>query len=190
MKILIINGFYPHHYKGDHFAGLARGRLAASLVDIMEDELCENHELDFTHITEGYNVREEHEKFKWADIIIMHTPIYWFYIPSEFKKYIDDIYVPGIFTGESHGPGYGYNGNLSGKYMLSMTWNAPESSFNPDGFMEGDVDLVMINLHKTNQFVGLEQLPSFSLHDVIKNPNMKEYERKLRSHLRKVIDNE
>ncbi len=190
MKIHIINGYAPHTYKGDHFSGLARGRLAETLIDIMEDELSDNHELRITHIQDGYSKVKEQENIIWADIVIIHSPIYWFYVPAAMKKYIDDIYVPGVFTGENPSKKYGKSGVLTGKYMLSLTWNAPESAFEVNGFMEGDVDNVMINLHKTNQFVGLSPLATFSIHDVIKNPDIKEYERKLRLHLQKVIPNE
>ena len=190
MKIFIINGYAPHKYKGDHFANLARGKLARTIVDIMEDELSGDHELKITHIQDGYDKQEEQLKYKWADIIIMHTPVYWFYTPGEFKQYIDDVYVPGVFTHKSNGEGYGHSGSLNGKYLLSLTWNAPESAFQKEEFMEGDVDTIMLNLHKTNQYIGLKKLNTFSLHDVVKNPNIKEYEKKLRKHLREEINNE
>ena len=28
-------------------------------------------------------------EFVWADVIIYHTPIWWFQVPNGFKKYID-----------------------------------------------------------------------------------------------------
>ncbi len=190
MNIYIINGYAPHNYKGDHFASLARGQLAETIIDIMEDELADNHNLKIKHIQDGYDVFEEQEKFLWADLIIMHAPIYWFYIPALFKKYIDDVYIPGVFTGENATKEYGKSGLLKGKYMLSFSWNAPKNSFTKEGFMEGDVDTIMLNLHKTNQFIGLKPLKTFSIHDVIKNPNIKEYEKNLREHLQKEINNE
>ncbi len=71
------------------------------------------------------------------------------------------------------------------KYMLSTTWNAPRGAFNDDAeIFEGkDEDDVFFYFHKAQQFVGLEQLPSFSCHDVLKNPviesDFKRYEKHL-----------
>lgn len=190
MKILIINGYTHHTYKGEHFTSLARGRLAETLVDIMENYLSEKHEVVISHVQDGYKVEEEQEKFLEADIVIMHTPIYWFNVPAGFKKYIDDIYAPGIFTGENTSKIYGDSGMLKAKYMFSLTWNAPLYAFENGGFMEATVDEAIKPLHKMNQFVGMKPLKTFSVHDVIKNPRVKQYEKELIEHLKEVVDNE
>lgn len=187
MKVFIINGYYPHSYKGEHLHGMARGRLAQTLVDIMEDELSKENEVTITHIQDGYKISEEQEKLKESDLVIFHTPVYWFNVPSKFKQYFDDVYVPGILTGKNKEQEYGKSGILTGKYMLSFTWNAALSAFEKDGFIGQSVDDIMMYLHKMNQFIGLSKVETFSVHNVIKEPDIKKYEKDLRAHLQKVI---
>ena len=50
-----------------------------------------------TKVEQGYSAELEHEKFDWADKILIHFPIYWFSVPSMFKKYIDTILLPQKF---------------------------------------------------------------------------------------------
>ncbi len=73
-----------------------------------------------------YDIAEEIEKFKWADIIVFHTPIYWMYLPWGFKKYIDEVYMSAykvLFDDDGRDTG----GMMDGvKYMLVTTSNAPE----------------------------------------------------------------
>ncbi|SSN06262.1 Modulator of drug activity B [Klebsiella pneumoniae] len=60
------------------------------------------------------------------------------------------------------------------KYMLSVTWNAPQEAFEDEKqFFEGrGIDSVYFPLHKTNQFTGMTSLPTFSCFDVVKNPHI------------------
>ncbi len=57
------------------------------------------------------------------------------------------------------------------RYMLSFTYNCPESEFNnPKGFFEGmSVDQANATLHKTLQFCGAQPYPGYSVHDVYKS---------------------
>ncbi|GJM71337.1 hypothetical protein HMSSN036_35530 [Paenibacillus macerans] len=77
-NILIINGhqFYPY----------SQGRLNKTLVDEMISNLSEKYNIKTTVVQEGYDIKEEQEKFKWAETIIFQTPIYWFSLPTLFKK--------------------------------------------------------------------------------------------------------
>ena len=61
-------------------------------------------------------------------------------------------------------------GELTKKYMLSITYNCPKSEFNnPNGFFDGlSLDEANIATHKTFQFVGLEALKTYSVHDIFK----------------------
>ena len=57
------------------------------------------------------------------------------------------------------------------RYMLSFTYNCPESEFNnPEGFFEGmSLDEANVALHKTFQFCGARPYPSYAVHDVYKS---------------------
>lgn len=129
-------------------------------------------------------MREEVEKFVWADVIIYHVPIWWFQVPFGFKEYIDRVFTEGyqkIYVSDgrrSANPtrNYGTGGALHGrKYMLTTTWNAPEEAFTIEGefFRQHSVDDgVMFGFHQMNQFIGLSRLSGVHFYDVIKNPEI------------------
>jgi modulator of drug activity B len=181
MKILVINGHFYYPY--------AQGRLNQTMFDEIVSVLGEKNEIKTTIVEKGYDVEEEIEKFKWADIIIFQTPVNWFSFPGGFKLYLDQIYRYGVFYGPTDE--YGRGGLLKGKkYMYSLTWNSPKDTFNstPDSFYNAkSVDEVLVAMHKLQEFCALEKIETFSIHDVVKNPNIPLYTEQLREHLRKNI---
>ncbi|WP_226659173.1 NAD(P)H-dependent oxidoreductase [Guptibacillus hwajinpoensis] len=180
-NILVING---HEYWS-----FAPGRLNQTLFDEIINNLKDSYNIKTTVVQDGYDVKEEQDKFMWADTIIFQTPINWFSLPGAFKSYIDAVYEPGLFFGGD--AEYGHNGMLGGrKYMLSTTWNAPEYAYNDeDKFFKGqDLEGSLDHLHNMNKYVGLEPLKSFGAHDVMKNPDIDKYLTELRAHLKEVFD--
>lgn len=158
------------------YEGFANGELTARIIDEARKAFEERgFNLKTTCIETGYDVAEELEKFQWADALFIQSPVYWMGLPWMGKKYIDEIFSGGNGTvtfkndGRSDGGTYGSGGLLQPKrYMLSFTYNCPQSEFdNPEGFFEGlSVDGANIALHKTLQFCGATPLKSFSVHDV------------------------
>ncbi|MCM3003523.1 NAD(P)H-dependent oxidoreductase [Priestia koreensis] len=180
-NILIINGHEA--YKK------SKGTLNQTIFEEMSELLKSKFELKQTIVDDHYSVDEEIEKWKWADVIIMQTPVYWFSIPGKFKHYIDEVYMDNIFFKGS--TRYGQGGQFTDKqYMYSLTWNAPEAIFdNPNAFYEGkSLDEAIFHLHKMNQYIGMSPLPTFSIHDVVKNPNMDHFKAKLKHHLEEVFE--
>lgn len=60
----------------------------------------------------------------------------------------------------------------SKKYMVTTTWNAPDTAFTLPGefFDQKSVDDgVLFGFHKMNQFVGMSRIPGFHFHDLEKN---------------------
>jgi len=177
---------------------ISPGKLNKSLIDIAREKFTDKgYEIKYTHIEDEYNVSEEVEKFLWADIIIFQTPVYWMSVPWGFKKYIDEVYMAGYGTmfdddgrSRSEDSKYGSGGLLRGKkYMLSTTWNAPLEAFtDPDQFFEGKgVDGAFFPFHKAQEFVGLEQVPTFACYDVLKSPNIDNDFDRFKSHLKQVF---
>lgn len=179
-KALIINA----HQKYEDYA---EGKLNQTMVDVMTKELeAGGWEVKTTYIEKGYNPVEEVEKHAWADLIITQSPVYWFGNPWIYKKYIDEVFNTGLFqqkllvddgrTQNDLSKQYGTGGKMQGKkYMLSLTWNAPEEAFgNEDQFLyEGKtVDEVLIANTAVYKFCGAEILPSFSCFNVLKNPQV------------------
>ncbi|MDX8336807.1 MULTISPECIES: NAD(P)H-dependent oxidoreductase [Cetobacterium] len=178
-NILIINGHEKYPF--------AEGRLNKTLMDKMVELLKEKYNLKTTVVQNGYEVQEEIDKFKWADIVIFQHPIFWFGLPGKFKTYIDQVYQYGVFFagGEKYGSGGLFT---SKKYMLSTTWNAPETAFNnkdKDEFLEGkSLDEALFNIHKIHQFCGMTPIKSFSCHNVVVAPEIDKYLKELENHIK------
>lgn len=179
--------------------GASQGRLNCTLHDIAKQTL-EN--LDFeilqTHIDKGYDEQTEIQKWQMSDAIIYQMPGWWMGEPWIVKKYIDEVCIGGagkFFTSdgrhsETPTQGYGTGGLLKDKkYMFSVTWNAPIEAFTePNEFFEGvGVDGVYFHLHKVHEFIGMSALPTFICNDVIKNPQVEQYIKDYKEHLKKVF---
>jgi len=173
-NVLIING----HQRYDQFA---EGNLTNSLITEAEDFLEKNgFHVKHSIVQSEYDIKEELEKFKWANSFLFQYPVYWAGLPWLTKKYIDEVFSSGEKTVTYTDDGrsrfdtskkYGSGGLMKDKsYMLSMTYNCPISEFdNKDGFWEGQsLDQVNIATHKTFKFCGANQLKSHALHDVYK----------------------
>lgn len=176
MKALLINGY-------ETFTGVGEGKLNRSLVEMTKEILeKKGYEVQITTIEAGYDALEEHQKLLWADAVYLQTPVYWFGIPALFKSYIDRVLMVGYADGSTlKGDGrtredaskkYGSGGLLNNKkYMVCSTWNSPDEAFNnKEQFFEGlSVDQVLISLHKSYQFLGMQKIPSFTFFDIFKS---------------------
>jgi modulator of drug activity B len=179
MNIFIING-------GQIF-GHSGGRFNKTLTQFSIDFFSKKpgFKLRSTDINEGYDAKAEVENFKWADIIIYHTPIWWFQLPHGFKMYIDKVFTEGHQNGIYRNDGrtssnplinYGTGGLMQGKkYLLTTSWNAPATAFTLPGefFNERSVDEgPLFGFHRMNAFAGMEPLKSIHFHDVEKNADI------------------
>ena len=145
-------------------------------------EFCEKNGFALKHsvVESEYDVKEEVEKFVWADYILFQYPVYWMGVPWITKKYIDEVFSAGDHNGLYLNDGrsrsdatkrYGSGGLMQGKkYMLSLTYNCPTSEFsNQEGFFDGlSLDEAHLQVHKTFQFCGAEPLETYSVHDIFK----------------------
>ncbi|AXH14920.1 flavodoxin [Malaciobacter mytili LMG 24559] len=173
-KVLIING----HQK---YEGIAEGNLTKIFID-EASKFFENHNFEVKHsmVESNYDIKEEVDKFAWADYILFQYPVYWMGVPWLTKKYIDEIFSAGNKTvtylndGRSRDDAskkYGSGGLMKSKYMLSLTYNCPESEFsNKQGFFDGlSLDEANIATHKTFQFCGAKPLKTYAIHDIFKS---------------------
>lgn len=186
-NVFIING----HQKWE----ISPGRLNRTLVDHANEILGgKGYDIRNTHIEDDWEVEDEIDNMVWADVVLFQFPVYWFGVPWGLKKYIDEVYMDGrgrIFlddgrTRKDASKKYGTGGLLQGpRYMLSTTWNAPEEAFDEPGqlFEQKGVDGVFFWLHKVQEFVGLEKLPTFSCFDVRKNPDIENDLKRWSAHL-------
>jgi modulator of drug activity B len=195
-NIFIING-------GQHFAH-SGGKFNATITNWTSDFLNETEcEYRITNVNDEFIPEMEVENFKWADIIIYHTPIWWFQVPNRLKKYIDEVFTAGHKNGIYASDGrsrknpainYGTGGLMHGKqYMITSTWNAPETAFTLEGefFDQTSVDEgVLFGMHKANAFTGMTRLTGFHFHDLEKNATperIETYEVAYKRHLQEVF---
>jgi modulator of drug activity B len=173
-KVLIINA----HQK---YEGIAEGRLTNTVISSAKDFFTSKDiEIKETNIDVSYDIKEEVEKFAWADYIFMQYPVYWMTLPWKAKKYVDEVFSEGASTVTYANDGrsrsdkskkYGSGGLMQDKkYMLSLTYNCPIEEFSSkDGFFDGlSVDEANYAVHKVFQFCGAKQLETYSMHDIFK----------------------
>lgn len=173
-NILIING----HQRYDE---IAEGNLTKMYINSASEFFKKNSfNLKYSVVESDYDVKEEVEKFVWADYILFQYPVYWMGVPWITKKYIDEVFSAGNHNGLYMNDGrsrsdatkrYGSGGLMQGtKYMISLTYNCPISEFSAnDGFFDGlSLDETNIATHKTFQFCGAEPLETYSVHDIFK----------------------
>ena len=191
-NIFIINGHQKYPF--------SEGRLNASFVEKARQYF---EEKDFiikqTSMEDNYDVNEEIEKFKWSDLVFFQTPLNWMGVSWSFKKYIDEVFSVGMMGEMSDGDGrtraepkknYGLGGKLGGKYMMSVTANAPKEAFNNsderffDGISEDDL---LLPMHLNFKWFGLDPLPTFMAYDVMKNPEIENDFKRFNNHLKEYI---
>lgn len=173
-NVLIING----HQK---YNEVAEGNLTRSYINSASEFFKKNnYNLKHSVVESNYNIKEEVEKFVWADYILIQYPVYWMGVPWITKKYIDEVFSAGDHNGLYINDGrsrddktkrYGSGGLMQGtKYMISLTYNCPTSEFSSkSGFFDGlSLDEANIATHKTFQFCGAEPLETYSVHDIFK----------------------
>ncbi|AUC23300.1 NADPH quinone reductase MdaB [Polaribacter sejongensis] len=178
-NIFIINGSHPFAHSGGRF----NETLFNNTMDYFDSN--ENFAVKSTQVGDDYDAKEEVEKFKWADIVIYHTPIWWFQIPFGFKKYIDEVFTEGHQNGIYKSDGrsrtnpdinYGTGGLMHGKkYILTTSWNAPKTAFTLENefFDQKSVDEgVMFGFHRMNAFTGMELIGTHHFHDMEKNADV------------------
>ena len=192
-KAFIINAHQPYPF--------SEGRLNATVAERITAWLERNgYEIRHTNMTTAYDVAEEIEKHRWADLVILQSPVNWMGVPWSFKKYMDEVYSAGMDGSLCTGDGrsaeepllnYGTGGSLTNtKYMMSLTFNAPAEAFGDKDqwfFAGASVDDLFLPMHLNFKFFGMQALPTFACYDVMKNPNIGSDFERLEQHLEEHI---
>lgn len=192
-KIFIINGGQVFGHSG--------GRFNQTISDATRQFFNNSaFEVKLTDINQPYDVAEEVKNFVWADVIIYHTPIWWFQLPHKFKEYLDVVFTEGHQKGIYRSDGrsasnpeinYGTGGTMQGKhYLVTTSWNAPATAFTLPGefFNQHSVDEgPLFGFHRMNAFTGMQPLESIHFHDVEKNADIEKDLKRYRSHLNRIF---
>ena len=190
MKVLILNGHQPYEFaKGELNAAFAR--KAREFFEARGDEV------RLTKVSDGYDVDEEVDNHRWADLVFMQFPVNWMGVPWSFKKYMDEVYTAGmdgrLTVGDGRSPeapkaNYGMGGTLAGtKYMISSTLNAPAESLDDpsEPFFQGmSLDDLLRPVHLNAKFFAMEPLPTFGAFDVMKNAEVEKDFARFDAHLK------
>ena len=188
-NVFVINGHEEYEF--------AKGELNRTLTQLALDHLeAAGYETRLTTMKDDWEVDPEIDKHRWADVVIVQSPVNWMGVPWSFKKYMDFVYSLGMDGRLCTGDGrtrsdlakqYGTGGALTGKkYMLSLTFNAPRGAFNDPAqtFFEGrSPDDLFWPMHLNFRFFGMAPLETFACYDVMKNPDVENDLVKYRSHL-------
>lgn len=184
------------------YEGISSGGLNTTLLGVIRDEMeTRGHKVQQTAIERGYDIAEEVRKHLWADIIILQSPVYWFGTPWIYKKYVDEVFTAGLMqqsmlvddgrTRQDPDRQYGSGGKMQGKkYMLSLTWNAPQQAFDDNSqqlFAGKSVDDIFVSNTANYKFCGADIVPAFSCFDVIKSPDISNDIERLKQHLTNVF---
>ncbi|HSW99926.1 MAG TPA: NAD(P)H-dependent oxidoreductase [Patescibacteria group bacterium] len=176
MNVLIINAHL-------NYPSWSEGTLNRSMIEEAKTFLTQfGHTVAETSVEAGYDPEEEVQKHVDAGAVILQTPINWFGAPWIYKKYVDEVFNAGLRskvlldndgrTRSDPTRQYGTGGHMQGrKFMISTTWNAPETAFsNPGGvLMEGkSADELLLNISANYKFVGFDILPSYGMYDIFK----------------------
>jgi modulator of drug activity B len=193
-NIFVINGGQVFGHSGGKFNKTLLDTTTAYFADK------DGFEVRSTDVNHIYDPKQEVENYKWADVIIYHTPVWWFQLPHGFKKYIDVVFTEGHQNGIYHSDGrssanpainYGTGGMLHGKkYLLTSSWNAPKEAFTLPGefFNERTVDEgALFGFHRMNAFTGMQPLESIHFHDVEKNADIPTDLQRYTNHLNKLF---
>lgn len=188
-RALILNA----HQEYSFAKGKLNQEIAKRIAEYLENV---GYEIKTTTMKDDWDADEEVDKHTWADVVILQSPTNWMGLPWSFKKYMDEVYTAGMFgkmsqndgrTAESPKKNYGGGGLMQDRqYMLSLTFNAPEESFNDENefLFEGkSVDDLYFPQHMNFKFFGMKSIPTFACFDVMKNPNIESDFKRLQKHL-------
>ncbi|MFJ7809751.1 Glutathione-regulated potassium-efflux system ancillary protein KefF [compost metagenome] len=129
------------------------------------------------------DIAGELDKIRWADLIILNFPIYWFSMPAILKGWIDRVFVSGYCYG---GKRIYDQGGLKGKQaMLAFSLGGQPHMFGPDA-IHGELETLLRPIQRgVLGYVGLSVLPPFAAFHVpyISEDARHEYLEQYRQHL-------
>lgn len=120
--------------------------------------------------TQSADIAAEQDKLRWAGVLILQFPLWWFTMPAILKGWIDRVYACGFAYGvgehSDHRWGNRYGeGTLQGKRaMLIVTTGGWESHYAPRGINGPIDDLLFPIQHGVLHYPGFSVLPPFLVH--------------------------
>ena len=163
-----VSDLYAIHWKStlDAADNLARvnGEMAGAFHASLDSKYA------FEHGQQSTDIATEQDKLRWADVVILQFPLWWFSMPAILKGWVDRVYAYGFAYGvgehsDSHwGDRYG-EGSMTGKRaMLLVTTGGWDSHYSPRG-INGPIDDILFPIqHGILHYPGFAVLPPFVLY--------------------------
>lgn len=105
------------------------------------------------------DIRQELEKLRWCDLLILNFPVFWCSTPAMLKGWIDRVLASGVVYG---GKRFYDRGGMQGKRVLvSVTIGGQEHMFSPDGVHGPLKDMLKHLLQGTLGYAGFSVLEPF-----------------------------
>ena len=134
--------------------------------------------------TNGFapDIAREMDDLRWAELVILQFPMWWFGPPAVMKGWIDRVFVPGLTYGRG---AWFETGGMKGKRALvSITIDTGAEAYGPYG-RYGEIETVLWPVHLSLRFVGFDVLRPFfaakvSESDETRKALLAAYDRRLR----------
>ncbi|MGI9461842.1 MAG: NAD(P)H-dependent oxidoreductase [Alphaproteobacteria bacterium] len=126
----------------------------------------------------------EVEKMFWADLLIIHFPLYWFSLPAIMKGWFDRV----LLSGACYGGKNFYEGGkmVDKKAMLTITAGSRSDFFKDETSLHGEwLTMLRPILRGTLYYVGFQVLPPFTAYfvpysdDAARKKSLADYEHHL-----------
>jgi NAD(P)H dehydrogenase (quinone) len=105
-------------------------------------------------------IRDEIEKVKACDLLILNFPLFWFSVPAIMKGWIDRVFISGIFYGGKRI--YAQGGMRGKKALVALTLGGREDMLS-EGGVHGELSAMLKPVTQgTLGYVGMDVLPTFA----------------------------
>ncbi|CAL8465225.1 g4760 [Coccomyxa elongata] len=154
------------------------GSLATYAAKVLEDaghevKVSDLYAMKFKAVVDGDDFQEynEQEKMKWADVLILHFPLWWYGMPAILKGWVDRVYAGGFayWVGEytpTHQSDRFGEGNMAGKRAMCMvTVGGKAENYSARGIAGPIDDLLWPINHGILYYPGYDVLPPFVTFD-------------------------
>ncbi len=188
MNALII---YAHPNPGSFnaaLAGVAEDMLEQSKINLKVKDIYGLEfnpvlsEEDFKAFHTGHlpeDIQAEQADVKWADLLIIITPVWWYSFPAILKGYIDRVFSIGFaYQYDSDGP----HGMLGGKKVLVITTSGAEEE---TAISTGMLEVIRTMVNGIFNFCGFDFIQYENYYAV---PTVTDQERKgMLNHFREIL---
>lgn len=130
---------------------LAQSIANVTILDEVKKQLPQAHirKLDELYPNDLFNIQDEQQALRAADIIVWQFPFHWYALPAKMKKWLDDVFL--------HGFSHGSKAQLGGKKLiLSFTTGAPAMLYHENAAMKHSIEALLAPFESLAALCNLE----------------------------------